>query len=335
MRPRILTLLGCLALVAPTLCGAVEPRVSHLYELSDFNGTVPYSDVILHADRYHDEVYAVAGNTVRVFNHSGMEIYRFDQDRVASKIVALGVDENGDILTLNFDPQARGDASSWWITRCNYRGEPTGRIDASGLPPEIEPFVPDRMVLHNGRIVLVCIGSLQVVVIDGSGVFQKHHDLAGLLEIDDPESNIIFGFSLDRSGNMLFTIPVRFKAYVVTPDETVRVFGSAGSAPGDFGVVAGIVASDDGHYVIADKLRRVVMVFDSSFRLVTEFAGSSRWALSRPTDLALGNGGKLYVTQSQKRGVAVLGLPAGSDAEGSDESTTFDISRNRSVRNQN
>jgi hypothetical protein len=261
-----------------------------------------------------------------------MEIYRFQHDPTVSKILDLGVDESGDILTLNFDRQAAEGEPSWWITRCDYRGEPIGRIDVSGLPSEIEPFTPGRMVLHDGRIVLASKGQLQVVVVDGSGVYQRHHDLAGLLEVDDPETNVISGFSIDRSGNMLFTIPVRFRAFVVTPDETVREFGSSGSAPGDFGVVAGIVATDDGHYVISDKLRGVVMAFDSSFRLVTEFAGGNGWALARPTALALGNGGKLYVTQSRERGVAVLGLSAGSGTSGSDEASSFDVSQNRSVR---
>jgi DNA-binding beta-propeller fold protein YncE len=327
MRTQILSLLGCLAFVAPTLCGADDLRVSHLYELSDFNGTVPYSDVVLHADRHHDEVYAVVGNTVRVFNHSGMEIYRFQHDPTVSKILDLGVEESGDIFTLNFDRQARDDAPSWWINRCDYRGELTGRIDVSGLPDEIEPFSPSRMILRDGRIVLVSTGQLQVVVVDESGVFQKRHDLAGLLDIDDPATNVISGFSIDRSGNMLFTIPVRFSAYVVAPDETVRQFGSAGSAPGKFGVVAGIVASDDGHYVVADKLRGLVMVFDSSFRVVKEFAGVNRGALARPTALAFGNSGRLYVTQAQERGVAVFALSGSTVSDGSSSSG---ISQDRS-----
>jgi DNA-binding beta-propeller fold protein YncE len=188
------------------------------------------------------------------------------------------------------------------------------------------------MVLHDGTIVLLSYGQLQVVVVDQSGVFRKRHDLAGLLEIDDPETTLISGFSIDRPGNMLFTIPVLFKAFVIAPDGTVTEFGSPGSAPGDFGVVAGIVASDDGHILIADKLRGVVMAFDSNFGVVTEFGGGDGWALARPTALALGNGGKLYVTQSRERGVAVLGLSAGSDASGSGGFSSFDVSQNRSVR---
>jgi hypothetical protein len=332
LRIQGLALLACLALVTPTLCEAGGLRVSHLYELSDFNGPIPYSDPVLHADRHHDEIYAVVGNDVRVFNRSGMEIYRFSHDRTLSKIVDLGVDESGDILTLNFDPQAPRDVRAWWIQRCNYRGEPKGRIDPSGLPSELASFIPNRMFDRDGRIVLVSTGRLQVVEFDRSGRYEAHRDLAELLGIDDPEANKITGFDLDRSGNMLFTISVLFRAFVVAPDGTVREFGSAGSAPGKFGVVAGIVASDDGHYVIADKLRDVVMVFDSSFRLVTEFAGSRRWALVRPTALALGNEGRLYVAQGRDRGVAVLGLSPASIGRVTDDGSSFEISENRSLR---
>jgi hypothetical protein len=319
MTSRTLALLGCLAIVAVTPCGAGDVQVSHLYELSDFNGTVPYSDAILHADRQHDEIYAVVGNNIRVFNETGMEIYRFQHDAVESKILDLVVDESGDILTLNLDPQAARGTRSWWINRCDYRGDVTGRIEISGLPTEIEHFTPNRMSYRGGQFVLLSTSGLQAVTMDRSGAFRKLQDLAELFEIENPDSTEIAGFSIDRSGNMLFTIPTLFRAFVVAPDETVRMFGTPGSAPGKFGIVAGIVADDHGHYVIVDKLRRVVMVFDSSFSLVTEFAGSDRWALARPTVLVLGNSGRLYVTQSQQRGVAVLGLSSASNDR------TFDL----------
>jgi len=332
MTLRTLAVLGCLALVAPTLCGADDLRVSHLYELSDFTGTVPYSDVILHADRHHDEVYAVAGSDVRVFNSSGMEIYGYRHDNHESKIVDLEVDEAGNIITLNFAPSAIGGIRAWWINRSNYRGELTGRVEVSGLPSEIQSFIPSRLFVRDGRFMLVSTGQSQVVVVDESGAFQKHHDLTALLGIDDPDTTMISGFSIDRAGNMLLTVPTQFRAYVISPDETVRPFGSAGSAPGKFGVVAGIAGTDDGHYLVADKLRGVVMVFDSSFSLVTEFAGNSRWALARPTVLELGNSGRLYVSQSRKRGVAVLGLSSTSDDRAIENGTSKSISENRSLR---
>jgi hypothetical protein len=333
MQPRVtgLALLGCVVLAASAVLGADGVRVSHLFELSDFNGPIPYTDAVLHADRHHDEVYAVVGNDVRVFNRSGMEIYRFSHDRTLGKIVDLEVDADGDILTLNFDSRAPRDFRASWIQRCDYRGEPTSRIDLRGLPQELESFVPNRIFDRDGRFFLVSTGQLRVVVVDGSGDYREHLDLADLLGIDDPEATKITGFSFDRSGNMLFTIAVLFRAFVVSPDGAVREFGSAGSAPGKFGVAAGIAATDDGHYLVADKLRDVVMVFDSSFRLVTEFAGGNRWGLVRPSALVVGNAGTVYVTQGRERGVAVLGLSPASVDQTSEEDSTFDTSRNGSL----
>ena len=67
------------------------------------------------------------------------------------------------------------------------------------------------------------------------------------------------------------------------------------------------------------------MVFDSSFRVVTEFAGVNRGALARPTALAFGNSGRLYVTQSQERGVAVFALSDSSGTTGPDGSSSSGI----------
>ena len=60
---------------------------------------------------------------------------------------------------------------------------------------------------------------------------------------------------------------------------------------------------------MADKLRNVVMVFDPSFKLLTEigFEGG-RKNLVRPTDLALGNSGRIYITQARNRGVSVYSV---------------------------
>ena len=86
--PFIFFLLAQLSLVAPGRA-TLPVRISYLYALSDFNGTVPYDDVVLHADLLRVEVYAVLGNSVRVFSATGMEIYRFDHDLEAGRIFGL------------------------------------------------------------------------------------------------------------------------------------------------------------------------------------------------------------------------------------------------------
>lgn len=286
--------------------------ISHLYSLSNFSGPVPYSDVKLYTDRLNDEVYAAVGNSVRVFNATGMEIYTFDHDPAMGTIFDMAVDESGDLLllTLSFDaPQAGPD---WFITRCDYRGRPIGRITVSGLPKEFNALRPNILLYRGGRIVLASLAQFQAVVVDRAGVFQKGYDLARLIGMkeSDRSKNDIGGFSIDSRGNMLLTVPTQFRAFIVSPEGVLRSFGRAGSVAGAFGIVAGIVADDNGHVIVADKGRGVVLIFNDKLEFITEFGSEEqgRLGLIRPTDLAVGSGGRLYVTQARDRGVAVFKL---------------------------
>ena len=296
---------------------AAAVEVSYLFELSDFNGAVPYGDVNLHADRSSDELYAAVGNEVRIFNASGMETYRFELDAALGTIFALAVDAEGDILLLTLDLSDKGRLPDWSITRCNYRGEPIDRLQVTGLPQQFDDFVPNVMVYREGSFVLASQAQLRVAVADRSGRFQAGYDLAELLDIPDGKrgDNDMRGFSVDREGNMLFTIPVLFKVFVVSTAGEVQAFGRPGSIPGSFGIVADVVADDQGHLLVADKLRRVVMVFDRDYEFLTEFGAgeTGRIWLAQPNHLTTGNGGRVYVTQAGDKGVAVFRLSSGGE----------------------
>lgn len=312
---RLLAVPACLALgVAPVRAAGGAVTVSYLYTLSDFSGAVPYNDVKLHADRMNDEIYAVVGGAVRVFNASGMEIYRFDVDPGVGTIFDLAVEESGDLLLLglSLDPSTSGPG--WSISRCDYRGHPVGRLAVTALPGGLDGFRPNVMQYQGGRIVLASLSQHRVVVLDRTGAFLKSYDLAGLLGMKDSDraKNDLAAFGMDGRGNMLLTIPTLFKAFVVSFEGKVLEVGHPGSAPGSFGVVAGVVADEDGNLIVADKGRGVVMVFDPKLEFVTEFgSGGGHAGLIRPTDLALGRSGKLYVTQARDSGVAVLQLNRG------------------------
>ncbi len=116
------------------------------------------------------------------------------------------------------------------------------------------------------------------------------------------------GFTLDKNGNILFTIPVFFSAYRLSPDGTMASFGAAGSGPGKFGIVSGIIADNRGNYVVSDKLRCVVSVFDNNLNFVTEFGyrGKNPQNLVIPSDLAMDGNNNLYVIQAGMRGVSVF-----------------------------
>ena len=284
---------------------------SFLYNLSNFSGKVPYSEVRLHVDRTRDEVYVVDRGIVKIFNETGMEVFWFGDDAALGSIYDLAVDEKGDIFLLSYDFSNPAAGPKYWITRCNYRGEHKETITISGLSPEFSGFFPNRMFARDGGFFLASTNGMRAIVADKKGVFRKGYDFARILEIpekDRPDTEI-FGFSLDKTGNMLFTVPVLFKAYVVSPEGKVAgSFGKAGSAPGLFGVVSGIATDDQGNYLVVERLRSVVMVFDREFRFMQEFGyrGDKPGNLIRPNDLAVGNSGKLYVTQLRNRGVSVF-----------------------------
>jgi hypothetical protein len=116
------------------------------------------------------------------------------------------------------------------------------------------------------------------------------------------------------------------------------MFGRPGSIAGSFGVVSDIVADDHGRLLVADKLRWVVMVFDSDHRFLTEFGAgeNGRAWLSRPAGLALGNDGKIYVTQAGKKGVAVYRMSNGGEMirSGAGPQTGGGAASGRAVGNQ-
>ena len=104
---------------------------------------------------------------------------------------------------------------------------------------------------------------------------------------------------------MLFTVAPLFRAFVVSLSGQVRSFGRPGSAPGHFGIVAGIGA-DPGRYYVVDNLKGAVIVFDRDLKLVGQFGarGSRKDQLQGPTSVAVA-GDRVFVSQNGARGVAV------------------------------
>ena len=311
-----IALIVCLIVGIFSVSGiARADSVHYLYDLSDFTGTIPYSDVKLFVDLPRDEVYAALGNTVRLFNSSGMEIYRFDLDPGYGTVFDLAVTEEGDILLLTVHRVPGKQLPGWEVTRCDYRGTPIGRIDVTGLPAELDSFVPNLMGYHDGEIILASGPELRVVVANQEGAFERAYDLAALTGVPDDRrsDNDLFGFGVDPRGNILFTMATKFKAFVLSPDGAVASFGRAGSVPGSFGIASGIASDGHGHIFVADRLRGVVLVFDDKMQFVTEFGDGTngRVVLMTPRDLVSGDDGKVYVTQGREIGVAVFRLDSG------------------------
>jgi DNA-binding beta-propeller fold protein YncE len=286
---------------------ATELKVSYLYTLSDFYGPLPYNWARLAIDYDHDEIYVVdrRERDVTVFNAMGMEVYRFGGDGSLGGVIDVAVKKDGRILVLS------KRSLETVVLVCDFRGEPQSEIVLKNFPPDFAGFSPDRMVYQADRLYLLDMAAMLLAVTDAGGLFRNGYDLGALVGAADAEKRAateIGGFSVDRQGNMLFTIPVLFAAYRLSPDGKLRGFGQAGSSPGRFNIVGGIVADDQGYYYVADRLKSAVIIFDKDFNFQREFGfrGFRPENLIGPRQLALDARGHLYVSQLRGKGVSVF-----------------------------
>lgn len=299
--PLMLLLLGAFEPVSAT--AGVTAR--YLYDLSNFSGTIPYSSVNSFVDRETNEIYVVTSDSVSIFNESGMEIFTFGEDLEIGIIRDVAVEGNGNILLLSYD------RNNFRITRCNFRGEPKSRIEIRNLPDEFAEFSPIRIISRNGKLYLADLSGNKIVVTDPNGVFREGYDIAPfLVEPDDKagDEKTIRGFTVDKEGNLFFTVPEFFQVFRLSPDREIASFGEPGNLPGKFNIVSGIAVDDWGYIYVTDTLRCKVAVFDKDFNFLTQFSqrGLGPGSLIAPKELSVDNKGRIYVSQTRRRGISVF-----------------------------
>ncbi|NNG46195.1 MAG: hypothetical protein HKM86_03655 [Deltaproteobacteria bacterium] len=260
------------------------------------------------------------GRDITVFNDKGMEIYRFGEEGELGSILDGAVDPDGNILLLLYRRVSQG-VFKYLVLKCDFRGKPVSEIELMGFPPEFSAFAPDRLVLRDNRLYLAQLGAMQVAVTDENGHFLKGYNILPMLELSEKDKkNVLtgmFGFWVDREGNLLFTVPGLFHAFRLSPDEKITAFGIAGSGPGKFGIASGITTDDRGYIYVSDRLRCVVLVFGNSLQFQTEFGyrGYGKGNLIVPGSLAVDAKGRLYVSQAANRGVSVFRITGASGTD--------------------
>jgi DNA-binding beta-propeller fold protein YncE len=310
-----------LLVTAPSSPATAEVTASFRYSLSNFEGLVPSQWAQLAIDPERDEIYALnrRQNDIRIFDANGMEIFIFGEGFSTAADITIGADGSIFLLSTGYE--------SATVDRLNYRGEHVAEVSLKRMPAAYAEFVPDRLLYRHGSLYLVDSDSLRVVVADDDGYFEEGYDLntvlRPLLTRDDRvkrqldsndwrkqqlENIELHGFTVDRQGNLLFTVPVLFSAFRLSPAGELVGFGRAGSGPGKFGVVSGIVTDDEGYVYVADRLRSVVLVFDPKLKFQMEFGyrGDKPSSLIVPDDLAIDSRGNVYVGQAANRGVSVF-----------------------------
>lgn len=294
--------------VGPAGAQTTDVQTSFLYRLSNFSGPVSLNWATISMDEARDEIYVTDSQSgiVRIFNDQGMEIYHFGDDWNLGLVLASAVRNDGNILVLT----RKGPRASIGI--CNFRGEYLTELALQNFPAEFSGFSPTDMDYRNGRIYLLDNNALQLVVTDSNGFFLNGYELGAMLEIEPQKRSQtqIGGFSVDRAGNVYFTVPVIFSAFRLSTDGKLDFFGKPGSAPGRFNVTGGIVADDRGYIFVADRLKSAVLIFDRDFNFLHEFGyrGRKPYNMIAPNDLDLDTQGRLYVSQLSSIGVSVFNI---------------------------
>jgi len=290
----------------PVAQAIAEVHPSFLYKLSDFDGPVAFKSAQIEVDNQRKEIYVADTRQaeIRIFNTNGMEVYRFGDDGSIGSLIDIAISKKGEIFVLG---QKNNQLT---LTRCDFKGRPLNTLSLKQLPTEYAAILPNRFTIWNDQLYLLDAIALKLVVTDTDGLFRKGYDIARLIGIDEKKraNTEIGGFSVDPHGNVLFTIPVMFSAFKLSPEGVILSFGTPGSAPGRFGVVGGIVADAQGYTYVADRLKSVVLIFDRNFNFQTEFGyrGRQPHNLISPGDIELDAEGRLYISQMGNRGVSVF-----------------------------
>jgi hypothetical protein len=325
----ILTAVPALARAVP---GPERVTATYLYDLSNSDGTVASSWASLSYDPAHKELFVVdkQDGTVGIFNDVGMETYRLGEDSDIGTILSVAVADDGDLLVL-----ASATRGPPIIHRCNFRGEPKDRIVLDLPQAFAAEFWPDTLVFRAGKMYLAQKGQLKVVIADLTGKCLAIHDFYREMKLDQAKSKLdqakskfdqakskldqakstsrvaqvpaMHAFNVDDQGNMLFTIAPLFQVFVVSPEGKVASFGERGGAPGKFNITGGVARDAQGNFYVSDLLKCAVLVFSPEFEFLGQFGerGWDRGDFIAPLEVSVADG-KLYVSQSARRGVSVF-----------------------------
>lgn len=316
-------------LILTASSASAQILANYLYGLSNFEGQVQSLWARVTVDRKAGEVYTLdrSESVIQIFNQTAMETFSFGENMRLSSSLDIAAGHDGDTFILYRHPAGE-------IAHLNYRGELVETLSLS-LNTSGEPFKPDFIDFNNNRLFLADSSSMKVVIATVAGEVvetinfktligqqikqaSKNKDLnrAQIKKINDDLKTLksagFGGFSVDINDNIYFTLASFFTAYrYSSSSETLKAFGVPGSAPGAFGVVAGICADRHGNIYVADRLRSVVLVFDSALEFLSEFGyrGMQAHNLVVPDDIAIDEKQqRVYVSQAANRGVSVFGL---------------------------
>lgn len=291
-------------------------KAGYLYQLSSFTGPVSSLWSRLAVDEATGDLYSLNRQVslLQIYNQHSMLIHAYGEDYQLASAADLVAGSNSEVYLL------QRTTTGQKLLHLDYRGELLGTVDLQKIPDAFQPFRPTRLEFRDEKLYLLDVTALRLVILSADGEFLNGYlirDLLMELMVDNEEEQEKLkemdfnGFCVDARGAMYFTAPASFTVFKMEPGGELRAFGSSGSSPGKFGIVAGIAVDLKGNLYVADKLRSVVIIFDKDFKFIREFGyrGIKPENLVAPDDVVIDErNNKIYVAQAANRGVSVFQL---------------------------
>ncbi len=271
------------------------------------------------ADLHTGEIFVCDSRKQRIviFDRQGLFLYQIPGGEIFRAPIDLAVDPDGYILLL---AHHQGRTA---ILRLDFDGKPLGELALSGLePPGLEP--PNLVSLafdgSGERLYLLDQANQRLWIAGPDAGVSDSVDLAAAVDLSDKEAREYRLGHVDVYGDTVL---------VAMPNlGSVRLFDLAGRSRGKVGIkgtapcqtafpVAAALGSD-GNVVVLDWQRMLFMVWDPRTNRClgeTSGIGNAPGYVYQPSDLALDDTGRIYVSQGFEGRVQVFtgGAPAASE----------------------
>jgi len=307
MRGKILYFLAisiAIALLSPPAYGLLRLNTTFLYDLQ---GPTKDSKLLRQNDLFCDiknnEVYvADTGNRcIRVFSKEGMQIFQFGQNGSLTSPLDVAVNSLGDIYVL------QSVSGRKVLEVFDFRGKHLKRIDLKGETEDEHLNAEDLALDSQDNIYLVDSRNGCIHALDSEGGYR----FKILPEMSEKErEEVVFGkLMIDKEDVLYLPASTIGTVYVHGADgQHIRNFGIKGGGPGKLAFPVDVAVDKHGHFLVLDKLRHCLSVYDREGRYLTEVGGMGTrpgWFFY-PSCLEIDRYGRIYVSQRLGNKVQVL-----------------------------
>jgi len=227
----------------------------------------------------------------RIAVFDGRGLHRFSTSGAAGLVAPLDadIDPRGDFVCTDLVRKAVRT-----IRRFNFLGEPV-RYEPQSAGEDWSPV--HLTVAPDGHYLTV----------DGTGLLAKHDSVTGALlwrlslaEAGWERADQLGRPAIAPDGTIHVPNAGLGRVHVVSQDgESITSYGERGTKPGELSFPVSVAFGPEGSFLVLDRMRHKLLVFDSEYRFVEEFGrvGFDPGAFYHPLAVAATPEGTVFVTQ--------------------------------------